>query len=141
MPVSLRLSAITDQQRILGWRGLLAPLPEASPDGLAGAEPRAVEQVIGDILRDYNASPPHEHEAVLTRGLAAIGRLLGADRCYLYRFGKHAPSGKLLLRWQAPGVADIDDPGDHALDVRLALPHHRRTDRGARHRDFRPAWR
>jgi PAS domain S-box-containing protein len=115
VPVSLRLSAITERERLVGWRGLLAPLPEAG-----GGEPRAVEKVLADILRDVNQSPRAQHEAVLRRGLEAIGRLLGADRCYLYRTSGDGESLVSLHQWYATGVSPMT--GDERLPGLASYP-------------------
>jgi len=120
VPVTVRLSPITEHARLAGWRGLLERVAEPEPAAGPAARLRAAEQVLGDILRDFNATAPAEHEAALLRGLAAIGRHLGADRCYQYTC---SPDGDWLVsrhQWYAPGVSPQRD--DARLPSLTAFP-------------------
>ncbi len=107
VPVAVRLSPITEQAEMRGWRGLLEPLPQA-----AAASPprtRAAEQVLGDILRDFRGAARQEHEAALLRGLAALGRHLGVDRCYHYACSPDGTSLISRLQWYGPDVSPLGD--------------------------------
>ena len=112
-PVTTRRSALTESQRLLGWRGLLERLPPESDPAAATGRTGAIEQVLGEILHDLNVTPAENHGAALGRGLAAIGRLLGADRCYHYACNGRGASLVSLRQWYAPGVSPL------AADQRL----------------------
>ncbi len=108
VPVALRLSPITERDELQGWRGLLESIAE--PDAAHDAPPAgAVERVLGDILRDFKQAPPHEHEAALLRGLAAIGGHLGVDRCYFYTCSEDGASLDSRLQWYGPDVSPLED--------------------------------
>ncbi len=107
VPVSLRMTAITDPEGLVGWRGLVAPVPETDDETHGDPRHRAGEQLLGGILREFNETPAEEHEAVLARGLAEIGRILGADRCYHYHASRDGESLVSLRQWYAPGVSPM----------------------------------
>ena len=108
VPATLRLSAIMEQDRVAGWRGLVEPL-----EGEEGVSSPTVESVLGDILRDFNDSPVADLHDTLNRGLAVIGHHLGADRCYHY---VNSPEGDELhsfCQWYGAGVSPVS--GDAVL--------------------------
>ncbi len=114
VPVSLRLSAIRDHQRVVGWRGLLAPLSDAEPTS------PEIEKILGDILHEFNTAPFAEHEGVLARGLSEIGRRLGADRCYHYHTPREGENLVGQRQWYAPGVSPMS--GDERLPGLVSYP-------------------
>jgi PAS domain S-box-containing protein len=114
------MAAITDEQRVVGWRGLLAPLPDSLDGPACGEASRAFHQLLGGVLHEFNETPPEEHEAVLARGLAEIGRVLGADRCYHYHTSGDGESLISLRQWYAPGVSPMS--GDERLPPLARYP-------------------
>ena len=113
MPVSLRLTPITGTGRLVGWRGVAEPAAPRTDVVASGRPARAVEEILGRILRDFNDAPGDRASAAITRALGDIGDALGADRCYHYETS--ADGGSLLSchQWYAPDVSPMT--GDERL--------------------------
>jgi len=104
LPMSIRLSSIIDHNQVVGWRGLLEQRPEAEED-LSHLD----DQVLGDILRDYNETAAEERDRAMDRSLARIGKHLGVERCYEYVQSRDRSRLLSIRQWYAPGVSPISD--------------------------------
>lgn len=114
MPVTLRLSPVCEQDRVVGWRCLL----ETRADDADA--PLPVDTVLGDILRDVGNCGADQLQGALARGLEAIGRNLGADRCYHYASSPEGGGLRSLCQWYAPGVSPMS--GDDLLPALEQFP-------------------
>lgn len=108
VPATLRLTAILEQERVAGWRGLVEPLAEED-----GASSSTVDSVLGDILRDFNERPVADLRDTISRGLSLVGRHVGADRCYHYVISQDGSELHSFCQWYGAGVSPIS--GDEVL--------------------------
>ncbi len=115
---------------LLGFLHILArerrpssPLPMDEPKPTPGKAPNlnhSVEAVLSNrlvaerssaaILEDFVHCGPDDFEENMGRALSRLGSYIGADRCYLYRFGESDQIGKRLLTWQVPNDREIPLP-------------------------------
>ncbi len=108
VPVSVRMTPIAERDRLTGWRCLVESVSEES-----ATTPRAVEALLGDILKDFNETSRDQHAAAVGRALAGIGRQVGADRCYYYAVSVDDRHLESFRQWYAPGVSPM--AGDRLL--------------------------
>lgn len=111
-PVSVRMTAIAEQDRVTGWRCLLEPTEETATP--------TVEGLLNDILRDFNSTPRDDHLGAVHRALALVGRHLQVDRCYHYAVSEDGLSLESFSQWYAPGVSAMS--GDRMLPPLTEFP-------------------
>ncbi len=93
--------------------------PEQAP-GKSPSLDHSVEAVLSNrlvaerssaaILEDFVHCGPDDFEENMGRALSRLGSYIGADRCYLYRFGESDQIGRRLLTWQVPNDREIPLP-------------------------------